>query len=723
MVKKTILFNLFIGLNIILNAQNTFRASIKHSITLESLVGVSVVVNNTTSMLSDSVGFVICKNLSNGKQEFVFSYTGYKETKRVVAFPLKNVDSILTIYLTPIQNQLEDVTIISTTRNNAKMENSPLRVEVLGKEEMNEENTIKPGNIASILGDVSSVQIQQSSAVSGNANVRIQGLDGRYTQILRDGMPLYDGFSGGFGVLQIPPLDLNQIELIKGSASTLYGGGAIGGLVNLISKKPTRTQETIFTVNQTTLKETNINSYVAKRYGKWGYTFFSGYTHQNAVDVNKDGFSDVPYLNSFIIHPKLFIYPSTKTTIAIGYSGIWESRNGGDMLVIKDKPDITHQYFEKNSTQRNTVDLIAEQNIAHQIKISLKGSISSFDRSIKTQNSFFKGKQTTYFSELSAFIPSGKNNWVVGINITGDQFKKDPTDIIALHNFSNNTAGVFAQYTAKFNSATTLESGLRIDHHFTYGNFILPRLALFHKFNQVWSTRLGIGFGYKTPNALSPQSVDYKIEDVQPITSTKAEKSIGLNAEVNYKKEWGEHNAVFINQAFFLTNIQSPIIANEVMNKIFFTNANKPIVTKGLDTYIRLTLDDWEIYTGYTFTVAERKYLTTNQFIPLTPKHRLAFTLVKEIEGLWRFGMEGSYNGSQYRDGDTKTPGYFFAAAMVERKFGDKISVVLNGENLLDYRQSKYESLYTGTITNPIFKPLWAPIDGRVINLAVRLKI
>src|ERR1700744_913759 len=122
-----------------------------------------------------------------------------------------------------------------------------MKVEVIGSEDMREENTIKPANIASILGDVSGVQIQQSSAVSGNTNVRIQGLNGQYTQILRDGMPLYDGFSGGFGILQIPPLDLKQVELIKGSASTLYGGGAIAGLINLISKRPTEEQEAIFT--------------------------------------------------------------------------------------------------------------------------------------------------------------------------------------------------------------------------------------------------------------------------------------------------------------------------------------------------------------------------------------------------------------------------------------------------------------------------------------------
>ncbi|HEY6915491.1 MAG TPA: hypothetical protein VI413_12510, partial [Paludibacter sp.] len=84
---------------------------------------------------------------------------------------------------------------------------------------------------------------------------------------------------------------------------------------------------------------------------------------------------------------------------------------------------------------------------------------------------------------------------------------------------------------------------------------------------------------------------------------------------------------------------------------------------------------------------------------------------------------EGSYTGSQYRFDTSKTPGYMFMAAMVEKKFGDHISVVLNGENLLNYRQSNVESLYTGTISNPTFNPLWAPIDGRIINLSLKYQL
>ena len=135
---------------------------------------------------------------------------------------------------------------------------------------------------------------------------------------------------------------------------------------------------------------------------------------------------------------------------------------------------------------------------------------------------------------------------------------------------------------------------------------------------------------------------------------------------------------------------------------------------------MQLQLHQWELYVGYTFTIAKRNYLRQNQFMPLTPKNRLAVVVVHEIGESWRFGLEGSYTGPQYRDSDSKTPGYMFMAGLVERKFGDAVSIVLNCENLLDYRQSNHEALYTGTLLNPSFKPLWAPIDGRVINLAVR---
>ena len=716
-MKKCLLASLLLFALGNLQAQHTFKAIVKDKTTQQILVGVTV--GEGTNKSVNKTAEINIANLSAGKHQFTVSFVGYESVTFEATLPDTTTHEIL---LSVVEKILEEVTIASSTRSNQNIENSPLKVEVLGKEEMNEENTIKPGNIASILGDVSGIQIQQSSAVSGNANVRIQGLDGRYTQILRDGMPLFDGFSGGFGILQIPPLDLKQIELIKGSASTLYGGGAIGGLINLISKRPSFLQEGVITLNQTTLKESNFNTYIGKRNKSIGYNFFGGVTHQVAVDVDGDGFSDVPKTDAIIVHPQLFFYPSSTTTFAIGYTGTFETRNGGDIEVINGNKGGIHQFFEKNISNRNTGDILVEHFLGNGKKLEFKSSLSSFTRTINTQTHNFKGNQLNYFSELSLFIPKDKNSWVMGVNATGDKFKKLATDPVLLNNFDNNTIGAFAQYTGRVTEKTTLEAGLRADHHFEYGDFVLPRLSIFHRFNQHWATRAGIGLGYKTPNALTPQNIDYSIQAIQPLPSgLSAEKSIGYNVEFNYKKEFDKHNSLFINQAFFLTKINNPVIATiQTNNTVAFANVGNNLTSQGFDTYVKLQLDELELYAGYTFTIANRNYLLQNKFVPLTPKNRFAFVVVYEVESAWRFGLEGSYTGSQYRDGDTKTPGYMFMAALVERKFGKAFSVVLNCENLLDYRQSQHESLYTGSITNPTFKPLWAPIDGRVTNLSVR---
>lgn len=639
-------------------------------------------------------------------QLFIFNYAQIKDSAKVKE---KNIDEVI---------------IVASSRTQQKIENSPQKIEILGKEEMQEESGIKPAGIASILGDISGVQIQQTSAISGNSNVRIQGLDGRYTQILKDGMPLFDGFSGGLGVLNIPPLDLQQVELIKGSASTLYGGGAIGGLVNIISRKPTTKQELTALANYSTLDEKNLNLYASKKYNFLGYTFFAGYTSQNAKDINKDGFSDVPEINSVVVHPKLFLYPSSNSTISLGWSGTFDKNLGGDMQVINGNSNVNHQYFEQNKTKRNSYELIFEQKFNDNSKLSLKNSISNFNRNFLSNNNLLKAKQTNYFSELSYIKNIQKSTLVIGTDVQGSKFSPKDYQFFQVPQFENNSFGIFIQNSIKFNN-TNIEAGIRQDFTNNYGNFFLPQIAVIHHFNERWAARAGIGLGYKVPNALSPSVYDYPIENILPIDiqNTIAEKSVGYNAEFNYKKKFGNDNEIFINQAFFLTQINHPITGNiNSKGNIYFKNENKPVISKGFDTYIKATLDEWELYLGYTFTIAENKFLEKNQFIPLTPKHRFAMTALKEFN-TWKAGIEASYTGKQHRLDYTFTPSYLFMAAMISKDVGKHFTLVLNCENLLDYRQSKKESLYFGSISNPTFYPLWSPIDGRVINLSVKWKL
>jgi len=701
-------------------AQSNFKVFVREASTNKPLAGVSVYLKSDQLKYtqSDKNGFATLDNLKAGTDTIVFQSIGFKTQQIVVFFPDTMTHQIS---LTAEEQTLEEVTVLASTRNNERIENAATKVELLGLEEMNEESMVKPGNIASILGDISGVQIQQSSAISGNSNIRIQGLDGKYTQMLRDGMPLYEGFSGGFGVLSIPPLDLKQLELIKGSSSTLYGAGAIGGLINFISKKPSFVPDASIILNASTLKERNFNAYFAKRWNNIGFTFFAGETIQHEVDVDKDGLSDVPKLNSTIIHPVLFFYPSESSMVSLGWSGSFEKRIGGDMLAIDDNASRTHPYFESNKLKRNTFTLITENKFNNVLSASIKGTFTNFERNISTNTYLFNGNQQNYYAEASLSAPLKKHTLVGGINLTGDNFRPSAATPVKVGQIKNDIQGIFIQDSWRFLESSKIETGLRLDHH-DYGTFLLPRLAIFHRLNERFGIRGGVGSGYKSPNPLTPQIRDYDIYKINPLNqNASTERSFGGNLEVNYKYRWDDEHEIFINQAFFLTKIKNPFIGFEDANgDLSFFNATRPIITQGFDSYLQMKLSKWEIYFGYTFTDARRTYLTENRFMPLTPKNRAASTLVYEIEDAWRLGVEASYNGKQFRDGDAQTQDYVFMAAMVEHKFGAKFSLVLNAENLFDKRQSKYEKIYTGDITAPQYKALWAPLDGRVINLAMR---
>ncbi len=698
-------------------AQNHLRVIVKDSVTKEALPGVSIILSPTKiGGTTNENGTLILNTIPVGTDKIQCTYIGYTSKNSSLSIP---TDTSILILMSPEANTIEEITI-SATRTNARMDETPMKVEVLGAEETQEENAIKPSNVASLLGDISGIQIQQSSSVSGNSNVRIQGLGGKYTQILRDGLPLYDGFSGGFGIMQIPPLDLKQIEIIKGTASTLYGGGAIGGIINLVSKEPREKPEGIITLNQSTLSESNLNSYYSVRKNKLGVAIFAGTTNQNPIDVNKDGFTDVPKIQNIVVHPRLFFYFSPQKTLSLGFSSTYEKRKGGDLQTFKNNSDSLHPFFEQNTTSRNTADITFTQIASNKNIFTTKGSVSFFDRNFLSNTYNFRGTQTNGYGEISYLIPREKNDFVIGINVWQTSFQKSKNTVSLLNDFSQNTVGAFAQNTWKKNKKLFIEEGIRADYHSKYGLFVLPRIAALYKFNEHWYSRAGFGLGYLTPNSLTPQNTETHLEKTLPIeNSTKPEKSSGTNLEINYKKRIGEKIFLFINHAFFYTQINHPIITTtNTIGITSFENKTKPITSTGWDTYIRMNREEWNIYLGYTYTLAKQKYNPNQTYLTLTPRNRAATVIAYEIEGKWRFGIEGSYTGFQYRDDGTKTPNYVFLAAMIEKKF-KHVSLVLNGENLLDERQTSHESIVIPPTMNPTFKPLWGPIEGRVINLSL----
>jgi len=579
-------------------AQSTFRVLVLDSTTREPLIGVSAVVHGTTTGgATDNRGRLTLPILSGEAVQVDFSYLGYQPRSVRVTLPQTTP---LTVLLPPDAEQLGEV-IVTSTRTNSRLEDLPTRVEVLGEEEVQEENGIKPGNIASLLGDIAGAQIQPTSPTTGNADLRIQGLQGRYSQILRDGLPLLGGYAGGFGILQIPPLDLRQIELIKGSSSTLYGGGAIAGLVNLVSKTPVLgTPQYTATLNQSTLRESNLNGFASGRTEKLGYTLYGGLTRQQDVDVNNDGFVDVPRLRNLTVHPRLFWYPNAHGQLAIGYTGTFESRRGGDQRRLRDGNVPGHEFFVTNSLQRHTADAIYTQDSLAGGNLTLKGTLSSFNRTVTTNTVAFAARQLSYYSEASYLHRFGRHTVVGGLNFNGEALRPNLASYTPLLNrYTYSTVGAFVQDDWQVVRAFTVQAGLRADHQNQYGNFLLPRLALLLRANEHFTARLNGGLGYRVPVPYVNELDERQYPLVKPLMGVRTERSLGLNGDVNWTRSFASGVRLNINQGFFYTRLNHPMVLSPedapVTTPLSWQSARRPVVSQGLETYVRLQANETEL--------------------------------------------------------------------------------------------------------------------------------
>ena len=722
MMKKIILILILLSAFGKIKAQNTFSAILKDEHSKEPLVFANVYLEGTKiGATTDKKGKVILKNIPNGKQTIIFSYVGYQTLKKTFTFPLIQKKPLI-IYLEKSFN-LNEIVVYSTRTNNLIKE-IPTRIEVLGNEEVVEEASFTPGNISKLLGETSGVQVQNTSAISGNVTFRIQGLPGKYTQLLQDGFPLYSGFSSGLSLLQIPPLNLQQVEIVEGSASTLYGADAIAGIVNLITKKPSEKPEFSVLINQTHKGGNDFSSFYSGKKDNYGITLLASINTQKAKDVSGNSFTDIPKYNRAVLSPKIFYDFNKNNHLYIGFSSVIEERIGGDIKAINNEQNSLHSFYEQNNTKRFNTNLKFEKNSSSGTIFTIKAAYGNFERKIETNTNIFSGVQKNIFTEISYLINAEKHKFVSGVNFYSDDFKQTHPDVFSL-NYSYQTIGIFANDNWKISDKIIFEPGIRYDYNIQNGGFFLPRLALMYKLSKKFFTRLNAGFGYKLPTPFTDEAERTRYQMVIMPTNLKVEKSTGVNIDFNFKTPLYEELFLNLNQEFFITNIDNPIIANpdSLRNQVVsFENANGQILSKGLNTNIKLTLDELNLYIDYTYIDARKTYDNNNQ-LELTPQNRLTTTLAYEDEEEgWKAGLEAFYFGNQFLENGNKTPDYWLLGASVQKRLGH-FTIALNVENILDIRQTRFENIVTGSIDNSVFRELFAPLDGIVGNIVLKFDL
>jgi outer membrane receptor for ferrienterochelin and colicins len=704
-------------------AQNTFDALVKDAESGNPLIQATAILKGTTlGASSGNDGRLQIFNVPNGAQTIQFSYVGYVSQELTFVFPLSDQQPAV-VLLKPAEEELEEI-VITSTRSSRTIVDIPTRVEFIAGEELDEKANMKPGDIRMLLSESTGIQTQQTSPTSANSSIRIQGLDGRYTQILKDGFPLYAGFSGGLGLLQTPPLDLKQVEVIKGSTSTLYGGGAIAGLVNLISRTPTEDTDLRFFVNGTTAKGLDLSGFYGKQYGKVGVTVFAARNTSEPYDPADIDLTAIPKFERYSFSPKLFVDFSAATKLNVGVNLITENRIGGDIHYIEGDGDAVHRYFESNDSHRYSSQLSFSHRINDRQSINVKNSFNHFDRVIETPGYKFDAVQSSAFVEINYDANLSRVEWVVGLNLWTDNFSEQRTTDIPLRDYRQTTLGAFVQNNLTINETLSLETGLRGDYVVDYGFALLPRASLLIKPNAAFSSRIGGGFGYKSPTIFTEETERIQYQNVLPISSERntLEKSYGANWDLNYRSQFGEIGFSF-NHLFFYTYLRNPLALYtkddgnfEIINMDGFTDS------KGTETNVKVEFGDFKLFIGYTFTDTKvhNNGLTVQN--PLTAKHRLNNVLMYEVEEKWKIGLEAYYFSKQRLTDDSYGKEYWICGFMVE-KLWSNFSVFINFENFLDARQTRFDTIFTGSISNPVFRDIYAPVDGFVINGGIKLKL
>ena len=676
--------------------------------------------------ITDSAGWLRIGSMDRGSYELQITCIGYSAREIKLDLPLKGKDT-LPVTLEQDPETLGNV-IVSSSRTNSRIKDLPTRVEVLGTEDMEEETSMHPSNVAMLLSEASGIQTQQTSVSSGNVQIRILGLDGKYTQLLKDGFPMYSGFSNGLSVMQIPPLDLSQVELIKGSSSSLYGGDAIAGIIDFTSKKPSVRPDWNVLANQTMRDGTDVGSFYTARNRHWGLTLLNTFTHQSPVNIDNDGFTVLPRLSAFTVNPKLFWYPSDSATVSLAVNSTYDNRIGGDLQGVKYGPSPAHPYTEGNRSDRDFYQLEYAQHLTAGQALTVRNSTSSFNRDIAIMNYTFSGRQTSTFTEITSLFKWGPHTTVTGLDFNTDNFTEDRRKDSLIRDYHFVTGGIFIQDDWTLGKHWVLETGIRNDDQNRYGNFLLPRIAVLYKMSSQWSLRTGGGLGYKSETIFDAQTEETAYKDVLPIGDTvRAERSAGLNADLSYSGSLGEDAHLTVDQSFFYTAVDHPLELDSLPPNAagtvytYFRNAAHPYTTRGFETSLRLRQDDWSLFAGYTYVDA-RTGIPSLPHIALAPQSKVVFDLSNEKDNDYRIALEAFYTGPQYLYDGTKTRDFWVTGLLLEKDI-KKVSVVLNFEDLTDTRQTRFGPVVIPPYANPAFKEIYAPLEGFMANLALKVRI
>jgi outer membrane receptor for ferrienterochelin and colicins len=674
--------------------------------------------SDTRSATTDASGHARLV-LPSGRRTLLLTRIGFAP-KRVTVMVIADTTVSVTIDVAmgDMVATMQEV-IVTATRTERLAGKTPLHVEVLDEMEVDENTLMAPSGITMLLNETPGLRVQAASPTLGTGSVRILGLPGQYTAMLADGLPLYGGAASALGPLDISPVDLSRVEIIKGAASALYGGQALGGVINLISKQPSGRNEVL--LNRRTMGVTDAATWLSRRFSEnSGASLLMSGTIQSAADPDDDGWSDQPRARRWNIRPRFaFGDASGRSLFATAGYG-YDDRQGGTLGSALAPDGVP---FREGLTGRRAdagLTLRLPQADSGHLAVRLALSTNGRERRIGP-GPIERDRISTGFAELTRLLKAERGTIVFGAAVQADGYH-NKLNVNFDHDWV--TPGLFATADRDI-GPITVSASIRGDYHPETQLELTERLAILAHPAADWSVRVSGGTGFAAPTSMTEEVEAIGLRSIQPST-LDAERSRGVMLDINGRVLGAEFLLTgygsFVDRAIQLVDLGDSAMSGVLRNAagttriggaeaaaIWRFGAHKFLLTYG---YTRGTMTDAE--TG------------RREAVPLLNRHRAGADLMLEKPEVYRIGIEGIFYGRQVLDDNPyrgESRPYVYAMAIAMRQFGP-VELVANFENLLDVRQTRYDPLVrpAPTVGGRWTTDVWAPLEGFMANVAVRFR-
>jgi iron complex outermembrane receptor protein len=603
--------------------------------------------------------------------------------------------------------EVEEAVVVVATRTGRLAGDQALRVEVVGREEIEEKLLMTPGDIAMLLNETSGIRLQATSPALGAATVRVQGLSGRYTSVLTDGLPINSTQVSALGLLQVPPMDLKQVEVIKGAASALYGASALGGLINLVSRTPGESRQIEGLFNVTSRGGADAVLWAGLPAGeRWGMTLLAGVHTQNRADVDDDGWSDLPEYRRGLIRPRVTVAGEGWSAEATG-GVLRETREGG-----------THGsslFVQAVDTWRRDAGFTARR-VSGALVMTARASVSFIRHDHQYGDDRDRDDHGAQFAELAITRGVGAHTFVVGAAVERQTFE---SSAFARFAYRWTTPGLFVQDDWTIAPRWTVSASARVDRHPDYGSFVSPRVSSLIKVLG-WDARLSYGAGFFAPAPLTEETDEVGLRYVDVPSPLRAER--GRTWSVDLTRALGP---LSVSVSGFGARIRDALAADTIGDRLVLTNRDGASRTSGAELFGRFRRGPLVVTASHAWVRAtEIDADGVRADVPLTPRRTFGLVAAWERHGRARVGLEVYRTGAQRLEDNPfagESEPYTIVGLLAERRVG-RARVFINLENLRDVRLSD---------THPFLRPqptatgrrtvdAWAPLEGRTINGGIR---